>query len=126
MMSKKLFRTSCMLLVGSDDIYMSMGYIEVIDFDVYFHCRGRNNKEYQRKVSIYTLRKAVIEYLTEGATTLTHDAENKTNVRFTYGGHGLKKGAATFSVSDEDDKEFQITADGFEFCKWLKNRLCWR
>lgn len=122
-MPKKLFRTKCLLLVANTDVYMAMGYIEVIDFDVYFHCRGRNDKEYQRKVSLDTLRKAVREYMTAGTTTLTHDAENKANIRFTYGGHGLKKGAATFSVSDENDKEFQITADGYEFCKWLKNHL---
>lgn len=123
-MPKKLFRTKCMLLVGNgEDFCLSMGYIEVIDFDVHFHCRGRNGKEYQHKVSLDTLRKVVREYLTEGTTTITHDAENKANVRFTYGGHGLKKGAATFSVSDEGDKEFQITADGYEFCKWLKKHL---
>lgn len=29
----------------------------------------------------------------------------------------------TQAILDEDDKEFQITADGFEFCKWLKNHL---
>lgn len=123
-MLKKLFKTRCILLVGNEeDCCLTMGYIEVIDFYVHFHCKDMNGKEYQRKVSLDTLRKAVREYLTEGTTTITHDAENKANVRFTYGGHEVKKGAATFSVSDEDDKEFQITADGYEFCKWLKKHL---